>query len=49
MIALNQHKLRKLLKGKALADIQKQKIPGFELIFAIAGLLAVAYILRRKG
>ena len=34
---------------KALADIQKQKIPGFELIFAIAGLLAVAYILRRKG
>jgi len=33
---------------KALADIQKQKIPAFELIFAIAGLLAVAYILRRR-
>ena len=35
---------------KALADIQKQKILSFGLIliFAIAGLLAVAYVLRRR-
>jgi len=28
---------------------EEKEVPGFELIFAIAGLLAVAYILRRKG
>ena len=27
---------------------EEKEIPGFEVIFAIAGLLAVAYLLRRK-
>jgi len=29
--------------------IHPRKIPGFEAIFAITGLLAVAYLLRRRG
>ena len=28
---------------------QKTPVPGFEAVFAIAGLLAVAYLLRRRG
>jgi len=28
---------------------EKKKTPGFEAVFAIAGLLAVAYLLRRRG
>jgi PGF-CTERM protein/uncharacterized repeat protein (TIGR01451 family) len=28
---------------------EKKKTPGFEVVFAIAGLLAVAYLLRRRG
>jgi PGF-CTERM protein len=27
---------------------KKGRIPGFEAVFAVAGLLAVAYVLRRK-
>jgi hypothetical protein len=33
----------------APAETPTAKPPGFELIFAIAGLLSVVYLLRRKG
>ena len=29
--------------------VPEKKTPGFEIVFAIAGLLAVAYLLRRRG
>ena len=34
--------------GKTHTDVATIKIPGFEIVFAIVGLLAVAYILRKR-
>ncbi|MCK4732943.1 MAG: PGF-CTERM sorting domain-containing protein [Methanophagales archaeon] len=37
---------RKMLLG--IKQRAEKKTPGFEIVFAIAGLLAVAYLLRRR-
>ena len=37
-----------VVRGSKEVHLEKISIPGFEIIFAIAGLLAVAYLLRRK-
>jgi len=31
------------------AEKEEREVPGFEAVFVIAGLLAVAYLLRRRG
>jgi len=36
-------------RERALSKLNEEKgVPGFEAVFAIAGLLAVAYLFRRK-
>ena len=35
-------------KGGIKREVRKVVIPGFEAVFAIAGLLAVAYLIRRR-
>ena len=37
-----------VVRGSKEVHLEKISIPGFGVIFAIAGLLAVAYLLRRK-
>jgi hypothetical protein len=37
------------LNNKEIAQKKLQKAPGFEIIFAIAGLVMITHLLRRKG
>jgi PGF-CTERM protein len=38
-----------LINDYIKAEKEERGVPGFEAFFAIAGLLAVAYFLRRRG
>ena len=37
-----------MCKKRIKREVRKVVIPGFEAVFAIAGLLAVTYLIRRK-
>jgi len=42
------HPLIEKFENYIVAEKEEREVPGFEVFFTIAGLLAVAYLLRRK-
>ena len=38
-----------VVRGSKKVHLEKISIPGFEIIFAIVGLLTIAYFLKRKN
>ncbi|MBE9592474.1 MAG: tetratricopeptide repeat protein [Proteobacteria bacterium] len=46
---LAREKLKEQKPIQALTPPKEKGVPGFEAVFGIAGLLAVAYLLRRRG